>query len=79
MNDTSINVPDKKEPSAIFRWGILVFVSLAMFGNYYIYDSISPLADLLAKQLNFSDSDIGLLNGIYSLPNINGSCGRNNY
>jgi len=41
-----------------------------MFGNYYIYDSISPLADLLVKQLNFSDSDIGLLNGIYSFPNI---------
>jgi MFS family permease len=43
---------------------------MAMFGNYYIYDSISPLADLLSKQLGFSDSDIGLLNGIYSLPNI---------
>ncbi len=70
MNDTAINITDKKEPSALYRWGILVFVSLAMFGNYYIYDSISPLADLLAKQLNFSDSDIGLLNGIYSLPNI---------
>ena len=41
-----------------------------MFGNYYVYDSISPLADLLAKHLNFSDSDIGWLNAIYSLPNI---------
>ena len=41
-----------------------------MFGNYYVYDSISPLADLLAKQLNFSDSDIGWLNAIYSIPNI---------
>ena len=60
----------KPEPSKIYRWIVLVFVSLAMFGNYYIYDSISPLADLLAKQLQFSDADIGLLNGIYSLPNI---------
>ena len=60
----------KPEPSPLFRWSILVFVSLAMFGNYYVYDSISPLADLLAKQLNFSDADIGLLNGIYSVPNI---------
>ncbi len=41
-----------------------------MFGNYYIYDAISPLADVLVKQLNFSDSDIGLLQGIYSVPNI---------
>jgi MFS family permease len=58
------------EPTKLYRWVVLVFVSMAMFGNYYIYDSISPLADLLAKQLQFSDSDIGLLNGIYSLPNI---------
>ncbi len=49
---------------------VLVLISLAMFGNYYIYDSISPLADLLARQLNFSDSDIGLLNAIYSIPNV---------
>jgi MFS family permease len=49
---------------------VLVFISLAMFGNYYVYDSISPLADVLKAQLQFSDSDIGLLNAIYSIPNI---------
>jgi MFS family permease len=54
----------------LFRWTVLVFISLAMFGNYYVYDSISPLADVLKAQLNFSDSDIGLLNAIYSIPNI---------
>ena len=60
----------KPEPSTVFRWTLLVLISLAMFGNYYIYDSISPLADLLAKQLHFTDSDIGLLQGIYSVPNV---------
>ncbi len=60
----------KPEPTKLFRWTVLVFVSLAMFGNYYIYDCISPLADLLSKQLNFSNSDIGLLQAIYSFPNI---------
>ncbi len=60
----------KKEPSPIFRWTVLLFISLAMFGNYYVYDSISPLADLLKVQLGFSDSNIGLLNAIYSFPNI---------
>ncbi len=59
-----------KEPSKLIRWVALLLVSLAMFGNYYIYDSISPLADLLATQLKFSDSDIGLLNAIYSIPNV---------
>ncbi len=60
----------KKDPPAILRWIVLIFISLAMFGNYYIYDSISPLADVLKTQLKFSDSDIGLLQGIYSFPNI---------
>lgn len=58
------------QPPVVLRWSVLVVVSLAMFGNYYVYDSISPLADLLAKQLNFTDDNIGLLQGIYSFPNI---------
>src|SRR2546429_8422884 len=49
---------------------VLIFVSLAMFGNYYVYDCIAPIADLLAKQLGFSDSNIGLLQAIYSIPNV---------
>ncbi|MCK5573953.1 MAG: MFS transporter, partial [Bacteroidetes bacterium] len=53
-----------------YRWIVLVLISLAMFGNYYIYDSISPLADVLKAQLGFSDSNIGFLNAIYSIPNI---------
>lgn len=60
----------KPEPTLLLRWIVLLLISLAMFGNYYIYDSISPLADLLKRQLEFSDSNIGLLNAIYSFPNI---------
>jgi len=64
------NTMTKPEPSNLLRWTALLLVSLGMFGNYYIYDSISPLADLLKTQLGFSDSNIGLLNAIYSFPNI---------
>ena len=60
----------RPEPSRLYRWIVLVFVSLAMFGNYYVYDCISPIADLLAKQLGFSDANIGLLQAIYSIPNV---------
>ncbi len=60
----------KKDPPALLRWIVLIFISLAMFGNYYIYDSISPLADVLKAQLHFTDKNIGLLQGIYSIPNI---------
>ncbi len=49
---------------------MFVAISLASIGNYYVYDSIGPVADLLSSQLGFSDTQIGTLNAIYSLPNI---------
>jgi MFS family permease len=70
MQNPESDSPQRPEPSRIYRWLVLVFVSIAMFGNYYVYDSISPLADVLTRQLGFSDSDIGLLNAIYSIPNV---------
>lgn len=51
-------------------WFVLALISLANFGNYYVYDSIGPVADLLQRQRDFSDSQIGMLNAIYSLPNV---------
>jgi len=60
----------RPEPSRFYRWAVLIFVSIAMFGNYYVYDALSPLADVLKQQLGFSDSNIGLLQAIYSFPNI---------
>lgn len=41
-----------------------------MFGNYYVYDSIAPLADILRTELGFSSTQVGSLNAIYSAPNI---------
>ena len=58
------------QPPRAFRWIVLALISLAMSGNFYIYDAVSPLADVLVKQLGFTDSDIGLLQAIYSIPNI---------
>ncbi len=60
----------RPQPPPAYRWAVLVIISLAMFGNYYAYDCISPLADVLKTHLRFSDENIGLLNAIYSIPNI---------
>ena len=62
--------PTRPEPSRPFRWLVLLFASLTMLGNYYVYDCIAPIADLLTRQLGFSDSNIGLLQAIYSMPNV---------
>jgi MFS family permease len=54
------------EPSVAYRWVVLFFVSMTMFGNYYLYDSIAPVADLLKSQLGFTDQNIGRLYSMYS-------------
>jgi MFS family permease len=51
-------------------WLVLALTAAVMVGNFYVYDSIGPVADLLQRQRNFSDTQIGLLNAIYNLPNI---------
>jgi MFS family permease len=51
-------------------WIVLALVAVANFGNFYVYDSIGPVADLLERQRHFTDTQIGLLNAVYSLPNV---------
>jgi MFS family permease len=72
MTDPSVSVTSpagiqtRPEPSRAYRWLVLFFISLTMFGNYYLYDSIAPVADLLKSQLGFSDQMIGRLYSMYS-------------
>lgn len=70
MAQAGSTTPPRPQPTRLYRWLVLIFVSLAMFGNYYVYDALSPVADLLSRQLGFPDAYIGLLQGIYSFPNI---------
>jgi MFS family permease len=50
-----------------YRWAVLLFVSVAMGGNYYIYDSINPLERIFIDQLGFSATQFGWLNASYSV------------
>src|SRR5512140_1594771 len=61
---------DKPTPARSYRWIVLFAMSIAVYGSYYAFDYIGPLAPVLSRQLHFSDSDIGLLQAVYSLPNI---------
>ena len=54
----------------VLAWLVCGLIALAQYGNFYVYDSIGPVADLLQQQRGFSDSQVGLLNAIYSLPNV---------
>ena len=70
MNNPATADIMKKEPSAFYRWMVLLFLSIAMYGNYYVFDSISLVADQLKSQLNFSDLDIGQMYSYYSIAAI---------
>ena len=64
MNPTVSALP---RPTPLHRWLVLLFVSLAMFGNYYVYDSLGPVIDLLQSDLGFSNQQTGFLISIYNL------------
>ena len=57
----------RPQPSRLYRWVVLVVVSIAMGGNYYIYDSINPLERIFIEQLGFSGTRFGWLNSSYSV------------
>jgi MFS family permease len=57
----------RPKPPALYRWSVLIFISLAMGGNYYIYDSINPLERIFIDHLGFSATQFGWLNASYSV------------
>jgi MFS family permease len=57
----------RPRPSLLYRWTVLVFISIAMGGNYYIYDSINPLEGIFKERLGFSATQFAWLNSSYSV------------
>ncbi len=70
MSEAQALLDSRPAPTKFYRWLVLAFASLAMFGNYYFYDALEPLAKLLQDQLHFSAQNIGMLQAAYSFPNI---------
>jgi MFS family permease len=57
----------RPQPPVSYRWAVLIFVSVAMGGNYYIYDSINALERIFIDHLGFSATQFGWLNASYSV------------
>jgi MFS family permease len=49
---------------------MFALLAVVNYGNFYVYDSIGPVVDLLQRQRGFNSSQIGMLNAIYNLPNV---------
>jgi len=63
---------EEREREKVFklRWFVLFIMGLVIFGSYYAYDAISPIADFIMKGLNISRAQYGLFFSVYSLPNF---------
>jgi MFS family permease len=54
----------------VYRWIVLAVMSLICFAQYYIYDTITPVATLMKSELGFSSSDYGLVCSSYAFANV---------
>src|SRR3954469_23551112 len=57
----------RPQASGSYRWAVLIIISAAMGGNYYIYDSINALERIFIDRLGFSATQFGWLNASYSV------------
>jgi MFS family permease len=70
MNDTPRGLPVFDPSTKLYRYTILLFVSLLTFGSYFAYDSIGAIENILIKALGLDPGTIGSLYSAYSLAAI---------
>ncbi len=71
MNDQTAVQPGGFHPaSALYRFAILISVSLMLVGNYFAYDSIGALTPLIIDGMQIDREAIGMLYSFYSWPNV---------
>ena len=66
-----VSTPGASTPGGSpLRWLALGLAAVGIFSSYYESDAIGPIADLLGRQRGFTQSQIGDLTAVISLPNI---------
>jgi MFS family permease len=66
----AVSTADDGRHASPLRWWVLGLAAATIFSSYYESDAIGPLADLLGRQRGFTQSQIGDLTAVISLPNI---------
>ena len=69
MNQTQSDT-SRNSGNSPMRWWVLAMAAIAVSSSYYESDVIGSVADLLARQRGFSQSQIGMLNAIMNVPNV---------
>ena len=64
------SAPSRAGGNSPLRWWVLVLAAIAVSSSYYEDDVIGPIADLLQRQRGFGQAQLGMLNGVISIPNV---------
>ena len=64
---TPASADPRPQPPTVYRWLVLLSCSVAMFGNYYVFDALYPVTPLLEKAFGFTGAQVGLLDTAYNV------------
>ncbi|HMM33359.1 MAG TPA: MFS transporter [Thermoanaerobaculia bacterium] len=67
MSEAAPAADPRPLPPTAYRWLVLLSCSVAMFGNYYVFDAIYPVTPLLEKAFGFTGAQVGLLDTAYNV------------
>lgn len=70
MNDAETRFPFFHPGTKLYRYTLLIFVSLLTFGSYFAYDSIGAIENILIKALKLQPGTVGGLYSAYSIAAI---------
>ena len=62
--DSATTLP---RPTPAWRWAALVLASVAMFGNYYAYDALNPVIDLLRDAQGLTEIQVKATSSAYQI------------
>jgi MFS family permease len=67
MTPSDARTPAHPSPAPSYRWLVLLACSVAMFGNYYVFDALYPVFPLLESTFRFTGEQEGLLDTAYNV------------
>jgi MFS family permease len=67
MSEPATAADPRPQPPTVYRWIVLLSCSVAMFGNYYVFDALYPVTPLLEKAFGFTGAQVGLLDTAYNV------------
>lgn len=65
MSEAAVEMRPQAAP--LYRWVVLLACSVAMFGNYYVFDALYPVSAQLEKTFGFTGEQLGALDTAYNV------------